>query len=372
LSRYCRSCGQELGAGAEWRLARGSAGGSGYLKLPLRFQPNLTPVTPNLRLDRKITGQPVHGFGHLCFPVEGGEVVVVRESDLRQVAVCKSTSTEVHEIGLAGDSLLMAGNKGLESVELLPLLTRGIAQTAVIYPTPIIWGRAQTLTVLPDLGQVVVIGETTVAAVGPKGGKPIWSAQRPGRGGAAIIKAGQGVLVVEESGDYWSVDPVSGTRRWHRQMGRTIAMRAGISSWDHLVYLLDSDGLLTLVQADRGGNYPTAHRFTRPYGIACNGRHVYVSSFLGLHRCSPMEAAGMQIGDHPLYSPAVITQGAVFVGTGHGALMMADQGSERHQFKAGVQGEVVTTPVVTGRGVYVGSETGEVALFRFAQDGGTV
>lgn len=366
LARYCRRCRMRLHAPAEWRLPKGSAQGSAFAPLTLPAEPSLSLVD-RIHLGGRLRAQFVYGHGHLFFPISEQGVLVYREWDRRMVAHIPGRSKLLHSLAVTDESLLIAGDGGLEAVALRPLFTRGEAAAQVLLSQPVAAGRGQSLLVLDEPNLVCVASQHAVHAIG-QGERQGWSLQRSGIGGVMLVQTAQRLLVVvEESGTVSCVDPATGARHWEQRLSEPLQLRAGCAASDNKVYMVGRSGTLIalMVTPARGVALQTGHQLGDVTGLASDGLYLYVTGLSGLQRCVPSDPYATSLAPLVSYAPPVVTRNLLFAGTDRGTLLFMDAAAEgqRYQVSGAVASLPDTSPVLTGQRIWLGSGDGEVAVF---------
>ncbi|MDB4897938.1 MAG: hypothetical protein JWN15_4200, partial [Firmicutes bacterium] len=371
LARFCRQCRSRLRTPHEWRLPKGDPSASNFLALSVPFAPTVTEWR-RIDLPGELRAQFVYGHRHLFFPVRNEGVLVYRERDLQPVARVPSRSGHIQALALTDEFLLVAGTGGIEAVPLDQVLGRTAPTVRILLGTPLVQGRGPALVVLESPQIACAVTESAVHGIPLQAGEPAFETPRIGQGGALLVRAGEGLVVVEESGDVWGLQARTGARLWHEHIKNTVRIRAGVAAWQDRVYFIDSDGTLVMVHAGRGVHLPTSHLFGDANGLACNEQYVFVTGSRGLDRCIPAGPYAAPMTGHVMVTPPLVTRGTVFAVTGQGELLYTDalaQG-ERHRLINGVTDTPSTSPVLAGKRIYIGSERGEVVAYDLDTAGG--
>lgn len=374
LSRFCRGCGRRLPQPIEWRQAGGGAGTSSYSPAAVAYPPALAPDR-RLTLPGELQAQFVYAHGHLFFPVGGRGVGLYREHDGKLLPAWVPTRSRfIQALAVTDELLLVAGDAGLEATPLVPLLSRGRVDTRHLHTGSALPGSA--LLVLEELGMICYAADGGIHGLPLAGGARPWSAPRRGQGAVLLTCAAGNLVVVEESGEVWGVDPVAGLDgagrpRWQQKLER-IQVQAGCAAWEEKVYLFTAGGGLWLLYADNGNPWKTPHTFHGVCGVACNGAQVLVVSGHGMYRLRPTESEYVAMAEKTCNTPLVVTDGGAFVITNGGDILGADlrAQSERFETRPGVSGLPCGAPVIAGQRIYIGSEAGEVVGYLIVGGGG--
>jgi len=373
LARYCRTCGAALCSPWDWRMARGDAAGSGLINISLPFAPAIAEAG-RFALEGELSAQFVYRHGHLFFPIANRGVAVYRARDARLVTLVPSRSSRIGAVAVSDEHLLAAGAGGLEATLLAEILKKGALTSRTLLAEPVASERGQTLLVLDSPPIACAAGEAAVHAVPLKENAPQWAIPRQGKGEAVLVHAAEQIVVIEQTGEIWGADPVTGARLWADHLGCAVRTRAGAAAAGDHLYVIDADGYLVMIHAGKRLHLKTTHNFGEATGLACSEHHVYVTGTRGLQRCVPATPASVLISGDVFSTAPLLTRGTVFAATEHGSLIFADALSqgERHYLLQGVKDLPRTAPVLTEGRLFLASRQGEIVIYAVAPNGGLV
>jgi hypothetical protein len=375
LARYCRLCRAPLRPLAEWRQPRCDAAASGSLPVSLPSPLRLVEAE-RLTLGGKLSAQCVSAHGHLFFPILGVGVAVYRIHDMARLAVIPLPADEVVQGLAAGEEyLLIASRGGLKAVPLLPLLTEGDLELHTWLGEPVVVSYGPALLSLDEHAVALAVTQGALHAFSLKEpGRPVWSCQRQGGGTAMLAYTAGLVVVVEQTGQVWAVDPVGGQVRWRQRLNEEVAVRAGVTASQGRLYLITRESSqLCIGLVEHGRLMQTASYLPDAKGMAAADSLLFVAGGDGLFRVSSVESEPVCISEQPFLAAPLLTPEALIGGSASGALVLMDPRAHfpRDQLLRGTEDLVVTTPLYVGDRVLLASQSGEVVLYQHRTGGDT-
>lgn len=336
--------------------------------MPVRLPPGFRPVEiDRFHLGGALTGQFVLGHGHLFFPVAGMGISVhpVRAVD-RKMVIPIPANERVQAVAVSEELLLIAGSGGLRAVSLLPLLVERELEMSQWLTHRVMEGYGPTLLVVEAHGLAVVSTPDTIYGFSlGREGQIAWSRPREGHGAVMFAYVAGLVVVVEQSGKVWAVDPASGEVRWRQNLLEEVSIRPGIAAWEGRLYLFTGDRLW-MVLVEHGKVMQTASTFPDAKGLACAGSLVFLVGNDGAFRVSPMETAPVCVSEQAYGVAPLVTEGLLIGGTMHGSVCLMDPRAHfpRDQPVRGTDDFIFTTPLWVGDRLVMASHTGEVVLYQ--------
>ncbi len=167
-----------------------------------------------------------------------------------------------------------------------------------------------------------------------------------------------GVLVASEDGNVYSLDPLTGTRKWDAGIGKDAL---DLFVFDNSVYASATSGLVTKI--GKGGSRTwqvdlnKTQNVSRLYGAAAGGSSIFATADNGLYKISKTGNATRIVsfdGEDILTAP-VAGSDFVIYGRGGELIKSSDKGQTLWKQKIAEGNFWLSRPVISGNAVYAGA-----------------